>query len=150
MPKYKDLPKFALGLSMGGMTSYHLSLEDPNLFDGVVLMAPALKNTVGGFVLGLASGLSKILPQKSKLTKPVFGLAAKNPTITEFAKNDKYMYSDRASLSTLKMLLDTMSKSCETFKKYKCPFIIFQGGLDKLVKIQIPIMATRSKGKSSK
>ena len=82
MPKYKGLPKFALGLSMGGMTSYHLSLESSKLFDGVVLMAPALKNSVGGFLVGLATGLAKILPQKSRLTKPVYGMAAKNPTIT--------------------------------------------------------------------
>jgi acylglycerol lipase len=57
MPKYEKLPKFALGLSMGGMTAYHLTLEDPNLFDGVILMAPALKNIVGGFLLGTTATL---------------------------------------------------------------------------------------------
>ena len=112
LPKYKDLPKFALGLSMGGMTSYHLSLKEPKLFDGVILMAPALKNSVGSFLVGVAKGLAKILPQKSRLTKPIYGLAAKNPAITESSKNDKYQYADRASLSTMKMLLDTMDKSC--------------------------------------
>ena len=62
--------------------------------------------------LGVAKGLAKILPQKSRLTKPIYGLAAKNPAITESSKNDKYQYADRASLSTMKMLLDTMDKSC--------------------------------------
>lgn len=31
------------------------------------------------------------------------------------------------------MLVDTMDKSPETFKDYTCPFVVIQGGLDKLV-----------------
>ena len=43
------------------------------------MMAPALKNTVGSFVVGLAGALKKILPQKMRLTKPIYGLASRNP-----------------------------------------------------------------------
>lgn len=136
-PQYENLPKFALGLSMGGMTSYHLSLENPNLFDGVILMAPALKNQIGGFLINLTGALSSVLPKKSKLTKPVYGKASKNPAITEFVKNDKYAFSERVSLSTINLLVSTMDKSPSTFKNYKCPFIIFQGGLDKLVNPEV-------------
>ena len=81
MPMYKDLPKFVLGLSMGGMTSYHLSLEDPNLFDGAVLMAPALKSSFGECLVGLTKGLTKILPQKTRLVRPLSGRGAKNPAM---------------------------------------------------------------------
>jgi hypothetical protein len=31
------------------------------------------------------------------------------------------------------MLVEMMSKSPSTFKNYKAPFIVFQGGLDKTV-----------------
>ena len=89
---------------MGGMTSYYLSLEDPKLFDGVILMAPALKNLVGGFLTGAARVLTSILPKKSRLIKPIYGRAAKNPTITEFIKDDKYSFSERVCLSTVGML----------------------------------------------
>ena len=35
------------------------------------------------------------------------------------------------------MLVDTMDKSPSTFKDYKSPFMIVQGGLDKLVNPQV-------------
>ncbi len=118
---------------MGGMTSYYLSLENRKLFDGVILMAPALKSQIGGFLVKLTGVLSSILPKKSRLIKPIYGRATKNPAITEFVINDKYALSERACLSTINMLVSTMDKSPETFKNYKSPFIIFQGGIDKSV-----------------
>ena len=62
MPMYKGLPKFVMGLSMGGMASYHLTLADPHLFDGAILMAPALKNNVGGFLVSITKTLGRLLP----------------------------------------------------------------------------------------
>jgi alpha-beta hydrolase superfamily lysophospholipase len=50
---YPNLPKFALGLSLGGLTSYYLTLENPHLFDGAILMAPAIKNLLGGKIVKL-------------------------------------------------------------------------------------------------
>lgn len=82
MPTYKNLPKFALGLSMGGMTAYRLTLEDPKLFDGAILMAPALKNSVGSGLVIVTKVLGTVLPNKTKLGKPIYGRASKNPTIT--------------------------------------------------------------------
>jgi predicted esterase len=38
---------------MGGMTSYYLTLNTPNLFDGAILMAPAIKNSLGKKVVKL-------------------------------------------------------------------------------------------------
>ncbi len=86
MPLYENLPKFGLGLSMGGMTVYYLTLENPNLFDGSILMAPALKNNLSGALVKLTGILGSLLPNKTKLTKPVYGKACKNPAITEFIK----------------------------------------------------------------
>ena len=76
------LPRFVLGLSLGGMTSYYLTLENPNLFDGAILMAPALKNSLSSGVVIMAGVLKSILPTKTKLVKPIYGKASKNPTIT--------------------------------------------------------------------
>lgn len=36
-------------------------------------------------------------------------------------------------LSTVDMIVKTMEESPKTFKDYKCPFIVIQGGTDKLV-----------------
>lgn len=64
---------------MGGMTSYYITLQNPKLFDGAILMAPAMKNSVGNKVVKLTKVLNKILPDKTRLTKPVYGKATKNP-----------------------------------------------------------------------
>lgn len=45
-------------------------------------MAPALKNSVGGGLVIVAKVLGKILPNKTKLGKPIYGRASKNPAIT--------------------------------------------------------------------
>lgn len=82
MPRFEKLPKFGLGQSMGGMTVYYLTLENPDLFDGVILMAPALKNLLGNFVVSITSFLAKILPKKTKLLKTFHGRSSRNPAIT--------------------------------------------------------------------
>ena len=111
MPMYKGLPKFALGLSLGGLTSYYLTLADPKLFDGAILMAPAIMNSKAGLLgdigkFGIKVGLRivKFMPEKLRLRKPLYGQASKNPEITDFVKNDPYAFADRMSLSTLEML----------------------------------------------
>jgi acylglycerol lipase len=39
---YPTLPFFSMGLSMGGMATYYLTLQNPKLFAGAVMMAPAI------------------------------------------------------------------------------------------------------------
>ena len=97
------------------------------------MMAPAIKNNVSGFLVGVTNTLASILGKKTKLMKPIYGRASRNPKITEDIKNDPYSFSERARLSTLQMLVSTMDKTSDTFPIYKCPFMIIQGGLDKLV-----------------
>jgi len=45
-------------------------------------MAPAIKNLVGGFMVGTSKILRQILPENMSLTKPVYGQGSKNPQIT--------------------------------------------------------------------
>jgi len=118
---------------MGGLASYYVSSLHPEYFKGAILMAPALKNQVGGFLVGMSKFLKKVLPEHTKLIKPIYGKASKNPTITDFVKEDDYAYKGRINLSTTSFLTKTMDTSPATFKNYTCPFFIIQGGLDKLV-----------------
>jgi acylglycerol lipase len=118
---------------MGGLASYYLTLTHHHLFKGAILMAPALKNQVGSFLVGLSSCLKSLLPEHTKLTPPVYGKASRNPAITDFVKEDPYAYKGRVNLSTAAFLTTTMDSSPATFHNYKCPFLIVQGGCDKLV-----------------
>ena len=83
---YSHLPFFCLGLSMGGLASYYLTLGHPEKFKGAILMAPALKNSVGSALVGLTGFLKKLLPEDAKLIKPIYGRASRNPAITDFVK----------------------------------------------------------------
>jgi acylglycerol lipase len=131
--EYPNLPLFAMGLSMGGMTTYFLALRNKTMFKGVILMAPALKNIVGGALVNLVCGIANLLPKSMKLISPTRGMATRNPTITEDIIKDKFSFCDRASLQTVKTIVHTMDVAPETFDKFDVPFVVVQGGLDKLV-----------------
>jgi hypothetical protein len=93
------------------MTTYYLTLKYPQFFEGAIMMAPALKNQVGDFLVGLTSVLKKVLPENMRLSKPIYGMATKNPQITEDVKKDPCAYKERTHLSTAHMLVSTMDKS---------------------------------------
>jgi hypothetical protein len=67
---------------MGGMTSYYLSLINKGLFKGVIMMAPAIGTHFSLTFVQLVRVISKLLPDRSKLTRPVRGTATKNPQVT--------------------------------------------------------------------
>lgn len=96
-------------------------------------MAPALKNQIGSFLVSMSGMLRSLLPEHTKLTGPVYGKASRNPAITDFVKEDPHSYKGRVNLATGAFLTQTMDRSPETFRNYKCPFFIIQGGCDKLV-----------------
>ena len=96
-------------------------------------MAPALKNSVGSALVGLTGFLKKLLPEDAKLIKPIYGRASRNPAITGFVKQDPHVYKGRVNMATTAFLVNTMDASPATFHNYRCPFLIVQGGLDKLV-----------------
>lgn len=118
---------------MGGLTTYRLSYFNPNLFDGVIMMAPALKGDYSMFVVAASSFLRFILPEKTKLTPPLYNNCNRNPAIAKFIEKDPYAYKGRASLATMNFLLKEMSRCSATFKNYNCPFLIIQGGSDKII-----------------
>lgn len=43
---YPDTPLFAAGLSLGGLTTYHLTLRHPEWFKGAVMLAPAIMPSI--------------------------------------------------------------------------------------------------------
>lgn len=87
---------------MGGMTAYYLTLADSKLFKGAILMAPALINGVGSFLVGLTKVVGFICPKS--LIVPRFyigGMGERNPEVTNCNRNDPYILKHRASISTL-------------------------------------------------
>lgn len=64
---YPNVPLYGVGLSLGGAVAYHLSLKNREIFNGTVLMAPALKSPLQdeqyfNFLLNLISFAETFLP----------------------------------------------------------------------------------------
>ena len=132
-PYYKDLPLFCLGQSMGGLTAYRLSLQQPNLYQGVIMMAPALKKNISKFVVGLIRTLKFLLPEHMKMTNFPLDRSCRNRVMVQKKQEDSYYYKQRFSLATVNSLLSAMSSNRETYKSYRCPFLLVQGGMDRSV-----------------
>ena len=96
-------------------------------------MAPAIKSIFNIWLKRAVNILKMILPEKTRLTKPKNGVGTINPGINTKRDNDPFVNAERHCLSSIHFLLNHMEKCPETYKKYKCPFLTIQGGIDKLV-----------------
>jgi acylglycerol lipase len=130
---YPTLPIFAMGLSMGGMTIYNLALKDKTLFKGVILMAPSLRGILPDALGKIFCKISSIMPNSTKVLPPFYGLMSKNPQVVEDLKNDELTHKGGLPLKSLNVLIDAKYNSALTFKDFDVPFVVIQGGLDKLV-----------------
>ncbi|EGR28729.1 hypothetical protein IMG5_169260 [Ichthyophthirius multifiliis] len=130
----KDQYKYFLaGLSMGGMTSYRLSLENPELFAGAILMAPAIQHNQSKLILGFVNLMVYILPDWHIFGHKNEGTCHKSPLMTKIMRNDSNTYKGNMCLKTIQVIYEAINSSNKTFENYKCPFIVVQGGLDKLI-----------------
>ena len=73
---------------MGGLTSYHLTLNESQLFEGAILMAPAFKLHIGRCITGIGNFFRFILPENTRLTRPYEGRSHRNPLINDFLNED--------------------------------------------------------------
>jgi acylglycerol lipase len=118
---YPTLPFFSMGLSMGGMATYYLTLNYPNLFTGAVMMSPAI------------SLEAEQLLQTAQDVKNKIPIANRNPQVISDVAADMLVVQG-FSPATGNMLFQVMKDSPGTFSQYSCPFMVIQGGCDKLVK----------------
>ena len=118
---------------MGGLTTYHLTLTHAHLFNGAIMLAPAIKNISNSWLLRTAKVLKALLPEKTRLTKPTNKEGSRNPKIGEKRSKDPLVNSEKHCLNTIHFILNQMDRVPQTFKNYKCPFLVIQGGIDKLV-----------------
>ncbi|EAS06200.2 alpha/beta hydrolase family protein (macronuclear) [Tetrahymena thermophila SB210] len=129
----KQIKKFIGGLSMGGMSSYNMSLENPHRFAGVVLFAPALKPVQKGFAVKFVKSIVGTLAPKWCFVQQTGKNAHRSLKLAEYQAKDPYSYIHKLSAGSIKTIYTAMEKSYETFGQYNAPFLVIQGGLDKCV-----------------
>lgn len=130
---YPELPMFLLGLSMGGLVAYFLGLRHRELFSGVIMMAPAIRSQFSSGLTKVVRGMVRMLPPQTKLIHQIYAQATSNPQVTDDIKNDFLCEKGRLRLSTVEMLLSVMEQAPTTYRYFSAPFLIVQGGHDKLV-----------------
>ena len=86
---YPNVPLYGVGLSLGGAVAYHLSLKNRQMFNGTVLMAPALKPSMQheqyhNFLLHLASFAEAVLPSELRIKKMNYQYNCKDPNYKEY------------------------------------------------------------------
>ncbi|KAM7271839.1 hypothetical protein ACFE04_031053 [Oxalis oulophora] len=132
--------KFLFGEAMGGAVALHLHLKNHNIWDGAILVAPmcqvAEKLKPHPLFRASLKTLTKINP-KLKLcptsVDEIIDLAYKEHKARKEMRENPYYYKGRPCLKTGEEVL----KSCATLEKklheVRLPFLILQGGEDRVV-----------------
>jgi acylglycerol lipase len=124
---------FCLGMSLGGLSTYFLTLTHAHLFEGAILMAPALRTSSSKVIMQLTRFLYYFLPEWFVVAQPGVGYSNRNLNVVEEKVLDNLYYLGGHKISTVNFLFNSAERSQLTFKDYRCPFLIVMGGMDKLV-----------------
>ncbi|CAD8131890.1 unnamed protein product [Paramecium pentaurelia] len=129
---YPGVQLFALGQSLGGLTSYLLGMND--LVDGTILITPALMDNYYNrpYLKKIALILGLLSPTWSPFPAS-YPNASKNPQVLEDNLKDPYINWNSTLPGTARVLLKMMRDAPNTFKNYKKPFLIISGGMDQIV-----------------
>ncbi len=78
------------------------------------------------------------LMPKLKLTRQSFTSTTKYNT-EKIVKANPYLYNDRHIPGSVRVSLNAMEEIEKTYNEYKANYILFQGGVDKLVDVFAPL-----------
>ncbi|KRW98241.1 hypothetical protein PPERSA_05585 [Pseudocohnilembus persalinus] len=140
------IPKFISGLSLGGLTAYLITSRFPDLFKGAILYAPALMPIHNKVDQKLAEILNKYIP-KLPFLPPNPNTSNKYKEIGEILSQEKFNGRNQwLKPSMANMIFQGMKEFEATHTNYKTPYLLVQGGIDKLVDpIQAEIMLQNTK-----
>ncbi|MHA1268573.1 MAG: alpha/beta fold hydrolase [Candidatus Helarchaeota archaeon] len=135
----EGVPIYLIGISMGGCIAINYSIQYPDLINGLILMAPAVKtNLKFSFFDILKLPILGILYLFSK-GKPIINigkrselLGTRNELRRIYERNDEYRIK-KVSIRYLLQVNSWVKKAFKNAIKINHPVIIFQGTEDKLV-----------------
>jgi alpha-beta hydrolase superfamily lysophospholipase len=127
-------PLFLLGHSMGGLISSCYLLDHQADFRGAVLSAPLIKagGTISKATILMGKILSALAPKMGLL--PVDANAiSREPEVVKAYVNDPLVFHGKTPARLAAELLKAMRRVTKEAGKITLPFIVVQGGADKLV-----------------
>jgi alpha-beta hydrolase superfamily lysophospholipase len=130
----KDKAVFLLGHSMGGaIVSYYL-LDHQADFKGAILSAPAVKagDSISAFTITMSKVLSKIAPRMGVMALDATAISRDRLVVQAYV-NDPLVFHDKTPARIAAELLSAMQRITAEVGRITLPFIVVQGGDDKLV-----------------
>ena len=127
-------PIFILGHSMGGLiTCCHL-LDHQADFKGAIISAPAIKinDNISSTTIIIGKILSRIAPKVGVLGLDAAGVS-RDPEVVKAYVNDSLVFHGKVPARLASELLKAMMRVTAEADKITLPFILVQGGEDKLV-----------------
>lgn len=130
---YKGLPIFLTGGSMGGALCFAVSMEYPDLINGVIVMNPAIAGSMRcESVLNKAVNcLARYFP-RTGLVKSISRKWCKG-VLYDYLEENPYNYSDKVKLGTVNTVSKLMKYVRDNALLIKCPTVILVGLKDKIV-----------------
>lgn len=136
MSMYPNLPIYLAGGSLGGAISIlaQHQLRESKIIKGLILFSPAVKANVKCEMLatGLAKFISTLAPTL-KLSKGDPEKFCPNEEVRRFILENPFIYSDKIRAGTLGTVIWTMQRAAELIPSLDVPFVVIQGGNDKVV-----------------
>jgi acylglycerol lipase len=127
-------PIFLFGHSLGGLIALDYLLEAQADFRGAIISAPAIKipSTISPMTIMMGKLLAAIAPRAGVLALDINGLSH-DPAVVKAYADNPLVYHKKTPARLAAEMMKTMTKVSDNIGKISLPFIVVQGGQDKLV-----------------
>jgi acylglycerol lipase len=132
--KQPEAPIFLLGHSMGGLITSCYLLDHQNDFKGAVISAPAVKvsDNISKVTIFIGKILSVLAP-KAGILGVSAGDVSRDPSVVKAYVDDPLVFHGKTTARLAAELLKAMMRVTSEATHISLPFIVVQGGADKLV-----------------
>ncbi len=127
-------PVFIYGHSMGGLITCYYLLDHQADFQGAMISAPAIKvsDSISPVTIMLGSILSSIAPKAGVLALDATGIS-RDPNVVKAYVNDPLVFHGKTPARLAAEMLKAMKRVTAEVSRITLPFIVIQGGADKII-----------------
>lgn len=147
----KDIPRFTISQSLGGMVSFLVSIKLPDYFRGMIFLAPCLQmNEKLNFLLKIVKFFNYITPKVEFNCFARKNDSSKNPAVFESIFQDKGIYLGGIKPRAIASISYGTEEVRRNLNNFNTPYLMVVGELDTLVDMRTNIeLSKHSKNKDN-